>query len=38
MLYAEALGDSQLLACVLLMSVGAIAVWQLESRWGGLEH
>jgi putative membrane protein len=38
MRYAQALGDSQLLACVLLMSVGAIAVWQLESRWGGLEH
>lgn len=36
--YAEAFGDGQLLACVLLMCVGAVAVWQLESRWGGLEH
>jgi putative membrane protein len=36
--YAEVLGDSQLLVCLALMFVGSLAVWLLESRWGGLEH
>lgn len=36
--YADLLGDSQLMLCILLMLAGFLAVWLLESRWGGLER
>ena len=36
--YAELMGDGQLAACVTLIILGFIAVWLLESRWGGLER
>jgi len=35
--YAQVVGDSSLITCVLLMGVGFGAVWALERRWGGLE-
>ncbi|MDP5069867.1 MAG: DUF368 domain-containing protein [Congregibacter sp.] len=36
--YARLVGDSQLLLCLALMLLGFVAVWLLESRWGGLER
>lgn len=36
--YAFAYGDSKLILCVALILLGFLAVWLLESRWGGLER
>lgn len=36
--YAQQLGDSQWLFCSLLITLGLLLVWLLESRWGGLER
>ncbi|MFT4768004.1 MAG: putative membrane protein [Glaciecola sp.] len=36
--YGELFGDSQLMICTVLIILGFIAVWLLESRWGGLER
>lgn len=36
--YALAFGDSQLVLCVAFILLGFLAVWLLESRWGGLER
>lgn len=36
--YAELFGSNQLGVCVVLMILGFVAVWLLESRWGGLER
>jgi putative membrane protein len=33
--YAAGVGDSRLALCLLLVAVGFLAVWLLESRWGG---
>jgi len=33
--YAASVGDSRLALCLLLAAAGLLAVWLLESRWGG---
>ncbi|WOJ95391.1 DUF368 domain-containing protein [Congregibacter brevis] len=36
--YSTQFGDNQLLFCLALMLLGFLAVWLLESRWGGPER
>jgi len=36
--YGELVGDPQWLPCMTLMLLGFVAVWLLETRWGGLER